>query len=71
MSNDLTDVTPLPRQQRQALTALGSLRDDIAILTAIALRTDRALRAVLGEIRAMHAQHSRLANRVRDLETQP
>ena len=55
MSNDLTDVTPLPRQQRQALTALGSLRDDIAILTAIALRTDRALRAVLGEIRAMHA----------------
>jgi hypothetical protein len=71
MSNDLTDVTPLPRQQRQALTALGSLRDDIAVLTAIALRTDRTLRAVLGEIRAMHARHSRLANRVRDLETQP
>ncbi|MDB5400894.1 MAG: hypothetical protein JWQ55_2912 [Rhodopila sp.] len=25
----------------------------------------------LGEIRAMHSQNSRLANRVRDLEAQP
>jgi hypothetical protein len=71
MSDDLPDLTRLARPQRRILTELGSMRDDIAVLTAIALRQDGTLTALLGEIRAMHAQHSRLANRVRDLETQP
>lgn len=55
-------------QQRQIITDLGSLRDDTAVLTAIAMRQDATLTALLTEIRAMHSQHSRLSNRVRELE---
>jgi hypothetical protein len=70
MSDDTsTDLSLLARQQRQLLAEVGSIRDDIAVLTAIAMRQDGTLSALLTEVRAMHAQHSRLANRVRDLET--
>ncbi len=44
------------------------MRDDISVLTAIVMRQEGTLNAILGELRAMHAQHSRLGNRVRDLE---
>ncbi|MGD0105210.1 MAG: hypothetical protein ABSC06_14380 [Rhodopila sp.] len=71
MSDETADLTWITEQQRQILTKLSSVRDDIAALTAIALRQDGTLTAVLGEIRAMHAQHSRLADRVRDLDVQP
>lgn len=71
MPNEAPDQTLLASQQRQILTELGSMRDDMAVLTAIAMRRDGTLTAVLGELRAMHSQHSRLVNRVRDLETQP
>jgi len=72
MSDDTTpDLSLLARQQRQILTEMGSMRDDLAVLTAIAMRQDGPLAALLAEVRAMHSQHSRLANRVRDLETQP
>jgi hypothetical protein len=70
MSDDVTpDLTLLARQQRQILSELGGMRDDLAVLTAIAMRQDGTLAALLTEVRAMHSQHSRLANRVRDLET--
>ena len=49
-------------------TETGSIRDDLAVLTAIAMRQDGTLGALLNEVRAMHSQHSRLANRVRDME---
>lgn len=72
MSDDQTpDFSLIARQQRQILTELGSMRDDMAVLTAIAMRQDGPLGALLTEVRAMHAQHSRLANRVRDLEARP
>ena len=72
MSDDNTrDLSLLARQQRQILTEMGSMRDDLAVLTAIAMRQDGTLAALLAEVRAMHSQHSRLVNRVRDLETQP
>ena len=72
MSDDTTsDLTLLPWQQRQILTEIGSLRDDLAVLTAIARRQDGTLAALVAEVRAMHSQHSRLANRVRDLEIRP
>jgi len=72
MSDDTTpDLTILPRQHRQILTEIGSMRDDLAVLTAIAMRQDGTLATLLAEVRAMHAQHSRLANRVRDLESGP
>lgn len=72
MSDDtMPDLSLLARQQRQILTEMGSMRDDLAVLTAIAMRQDGTLAALLAEVRAMHSQHSRLVNRVRDLETQP
>ncbi len=63
------DLGLIARQQQQILTEVGSLRDDAIVLTSIALRQDSTLTALLGEVRAMHSQHGRLANRVRHLET--
>lgn len=72
MSDDATpDLSLLARQQRHILTEMGSIHDDLAVLTAIAMRQDGTFAALLTEVRAMHAPHGRLANRVRDLETQP
>jgi hypothetical protein len=62
------DLGLIARQQRQILAELGSVRDDMNVLTAIAMRQDHTLSALLTEVRAMHSQHSRLANRVRALE---
>jgi hypothetical protein len=58
----------IARQQKQLMIEMGSLRDDMRVLTAIVMRQDTTLAAMLEEIRAMHAQHARLGARVRDLE---
>ena len=65
------DLGLIAQRQQRILTELGSMRDDLSVLTAIAMRQDGTLTALLTEVRAMHSQHSRLANRVRDLEAQP
>lgn len=39
----------------------------MAVLTAIAMRQDGTMTALLQELRAMHSQHARLADRVREL----
>ena len=71
MSDGTTsEVSPLARQQRQMLTEMGIVRDEIAVLIAIAMRQDRTLAALLAAVRAMHSQHSSLVNRVRDQATQ-
>lgn len=66
------DASPDPgliaRQQRQIITDLATMREDLSVLTAIVLRQDATLTALLTEVRSMHSQHSRLANRVRALE---
>jgi hypothetical protein len=62
------DLALIARQQRQIITDLGTLREDMSVLTAIVLRQDSTLTALLTEVRAMHSQHSRLANRVTALE---
>ena len=64
------DLSLIARQQRQLLTDMGSLRDDLAVLTAIAMRQDGTLAALLTEIRAMRTPHPREVARVRDLEAQ-
>jgi hypothetical protein len=71
MTDDAPDLALLARQQRQILTELGGMRDDMAVLTTVAMRQDGTLGALLTQLRAMHAQRSRLANRVRALEAQP
>jgi len=71
MVDDSTpDLSLLARLQRQLLAEMGSMRDDMAVLTAIVMREDGTLSALLTEVRAIHSQHSRLADRVRDLEQQ-
>jgi hypothetical protein len=53
---------------REMRDELGTMRDDLQVLTAMVLRLDGTVGLVLTELRAMHSQHSRLANRVRRLE---
>ncbi len=62
------DLSLIARQQRQLLSDLATLREDMSVLTAILLRQDATLTALLNEVRATHSQHARLANRVRQLE---
>ncbi len=68
MNDDAPDISLLAEQQRRIISDVGSIKADLAELTAIAMRQDNTLVALLTETRAMHAQHSQLANRVRDLE---
>lgn len=43
-------------------------QDDIRVLSAIVMRQDGTLSAVLTELRAMHARSDRLSRRVEKLE---
>ena len=47
------DLNFLALQSERILTELGSVRDDLNVLTAIVLRQDATLSAVLNELRAM------------------
>jgi hypothetical protein len=69
MSGELKiDLEYLARQQQQILGELGTMRDDAAVLLAIVMRIDGTVSGLVQEVRAMHSQHSRLANRVTALE---
>ena len=68
----------LGAQMERMLTDQAAMRDDIRVLTAIALRHDNTLknmaeqmRDMLGQMRAMVAQHQRFNDRLRRLEEQP
>ena len=50
------DLGLLVRQLRQVLAEFGSMRADMSVLTAIVMRQDNTLSALLTEIRAMHPQ---------------
>jgi hypothetical protein len=60
----------LARQQQRVLDEIGSMRDDMQVMTAMVMRLDGTVGLVLTELRAMHGQNQRLANRVRRLEEQ-
>jgi uncharacterized protein YoxC len=62
------DLGLIARQQRQLLDQMNTLRDDMTVLTAIVMRLDGTVAGLVQEIRAIHSQHGRLANRVRALE---
>ena len=69
MSGELRiDLEYLARQQQQILGELGTMRDDAAVLLAIVMRIDGTVSGLVQEVRAMHSQHSRRANRVTALE---
>jgi predicted nucleic acid-binding Zn-ribbon protein len=62
------DLSLIARQQRQLLSEMGTIRDDITVLTAIVQRLDGTLSGLVNEIRATHTQMSRMDRRVRELE---
>jgi chromosome segregation ATPase len=53
---------------RSAREEMASFRDDMRVLTAMVMRLDGTVGLVVAELRAMHSQHQRLANRVRRFE---
>ena len=71
MSDATPDLTLLTQLVRQVIAEQAVAGDEMRVLTAIALRQDNTLAALLTEIRAMHAQHSRMDNRLRALEARP
>jgi hypothetical protein len=68
----------LGAQMERMLADQAATRDDIRVLTAIALRHENTLKNMaeqmqdmLGQMRAMVAQHQRFNDRLRRLEDQP
>jgi hypothetical protein len=75
MSEPDIDLAYVGRSLQRLTGEVASLRDDMNVLTAILVRMDSAMgrqdatvAAPLTEIRAMHSQYSRLANRITPLE---
>ena len=62
------DLMFLARQIERLVSDVASLRDDMAVLTAVVMRQDGTLAAVLQETRATHAQIARMNGRIRKLE---
>jgi hypothetical protein len=68
----------LGAQMERMLADQAAMRDDIRVLTAIALRHENTLKSMseqmrdmLTQIRAMVAQHQRFNDRLRRLEEHP
>jgi len=68
MADEPITLQFLARQQQRMLDEMGSMRDDMPVLTAMVMRLDGTVGLVLTELRAMHSQYQRIANRVRRLE---
>ncbi len=62
------DLSLLARPQKQLLDEMAIMRDDMGVLLAIVQRLDGTVSGLVNEIRATHAQQSRLDRRVRELE---
>ena len=68
MADEPVTLEFLARRQERILDELSTMRDDMGVLTAMVMRLDGTFGLVLTELRAMHSQHNRVANRVRRLE---
>jgi hypothetical protein len=62
------DITFVAGQIERLMTDVASIRDDTAVLTAIVLRLDGSMSALLQETRATHGQIARMNDRIRKLE---
>jgi hypothetical protein len=74
---DTVTLEFLGRQMERMLARQDAMQDDIRVLTAIAIRHEDTLKHMteqihdmLGQIRAMVAQHQRFSDRLRRLEDQ-
>jgi hypothetical protein len=65
------DIGLIARQQLQTLEETGTMRDDMAVMMAILQRLDGTVAGFVNEIRATHAQQSRMDRRVREWEGRP
>ena len=62
------DPAYIGRALQRLTSDMAALRDEMRVQTAMILRQDGTLNAVLEQLRAMVAQHQRTAERVRQLE---
>lgn len=60
----MTTLEFLAEQQKQILVELRSLREDLEVTAATVRRMDGTLSGMIGEIRALAAQQSRLRQKV-------
>jgi hypothetical protein len=58
----------LARQIERLINDVGTLRDDVAVQTAMAMRHESSIQAVLAELRTIHTRDSRIDQRLRRLE---
>jgi hypothetical protein len=68
MSDQATDLQLILRGQEQMIQEHVTFRDDMRVMSAMLMRMDNTLAALLIEVRAMHARHDRLAQRVERIE---
>jgi len=61
----------LAKQIERVLVDVASTREDVNVLTAIVMRQDTTMAALLTEIRGVHAQISRVQQRLAKLEKEP
>jgi chromosome segregation ATPase len=66
--DSLPDMHFLQATAQRQQTDVLSLRDDVRVLTAIAMRLDTSHSVLLEELRATHAQIARMNDRTRKLE---
>lgn len=62
------DFAFIARQNERLLTELGALRDEVRVQSAITIRLDSTMNALLTEVRETHIQIGRMNDRIRRLE---
>jgi hypothetical protein len=62
------DLDFLARQMERLITENATFRDELRVQTAIIMRLDAGQSALLAEVRAMHAQISRMNGESRSLK---
>lgn len=62
------DLNFLAKQLDRVLTEIGTLRDEVMVLSAMVIRLDATVDGLKQEIRAVHAQNTRHDARIRKLE---
>lgn len=62
------DINSLACQIERLTTGLASIRDDMAVLTAITMRIDATMNGLFQEMRATHTQIGHMNDRIRRLQ---
>jgi hypothetical protein len=64
------DLNFIAAQIRQLIADGAAMRDQMIVLTSIAIRVDNTLQSLVGQLNAMQVQANRTTERVRQLEEQ-